>query len=260
MASPSHKPRRSSPRSHRSCARAGRGQRTRLSRRRSMKKSSPARAARCNWCLPPWRSCCSWRASTWPTSRSCGPPAACTNSRSAPRSAPDDLELIRQLLVESLVLACLGGVAGLALADAGIRMLGTLGRELLPRLNEIGLNTNVLVFAIAATAGTAMASGIAPALHLAGTAPGRSAASTVAFVDRHSGTRTVARHARCRANRARTDAGGGSRGPPGELSAAATGGPRRSHHECRHGRDQFASGSLQHRAASGISRRAGGPF
>ncbi len=79
--------------------------------------------------------------------------------------------LVRQLLVESLVLACLGGVVGLALAVAGIRMLEALGHGLLPRLNEIGLNTNVLVFALVATAGTAVASGIAPALHLAGTAP-----------------------------------------------------------------------------------------
>ena len=79
--------------------------------------------------------------------------------------------LVRQLLVESLVLACLGGVVGLALAEAGIRVLEALGQELLPRLNEIGLNTNVLVFALAATAGTAVACGIAPALHLAGTSP-----------------------------------------------------------------------------------------
>ena len=79
--------------------------------------------------------------------------------------------LIRQLLVESLVLASLGGVVGLAVADTGIRLLEALGRDLLPRLNEIGLNTNVLIFALAATAGTAVASGIAPALHLAGTAP-----------------------------------------------------------------------------------------
>ena len=79
--------------------------------------------------------------------------------------------LVRQLLVESLVLACLGGVVGLVLADAGIRMLEALGHELLPRLNEIGLNTNVLVFALAATAGTAVASRDRARLHLAGTSP-----------------------------------------------------------------------------------------
>ena len=79
--------------------------------------------------------------------------------------------LMRQLLVESLLLAGLGGVAGLALAEAGIRILQALGHEMLPRLNDIGLNTNVLVFTLAATAATAVVSGIAPALHLAGTAP-----------------------------------------------------------------------------------------
>ena len=142
--------------------------------------------------------------------------------------------LIRQLLVESLVLACLGGVVGLALADAGIRMLEALGRELLPRLNEIGLNTNVLVFAIAATAGTAVASGIAPALHLAGTAP----AEALRQLSRSStGTRGLAR---LRGTLAAAQIAlaltlvAGAAVLLVQLSAAATGGPRRSHHGRRH--------------------------
>ena len=154
--------------------------------------------------------------------------------------------LIRQLLVESLVLACLGGVVGLALADAGIRMLEALGHELLPRLNEIGLNTNVLVFALAATAGTAVASGIAPALHLAGTAP----VEALRQLSRSStGTRGLAR---LRGTLAAAQVAlaltlvAGAACPAGELSAAATGGPRRSHHGCPHRGDQFANGSLRH--------------
>lgn len=79
--------------------------------------------------------------------------------------------LARQLLVESLVLASLGGLIGLALAHAGIRVLQTLGHEALPRLNQIGLSTDVLIFAMAVTAVTAVAFGIAPALQLAGTPP-----------------------------------------------------------------------------------------
>jgi putative ABC transport system permease protein len=79
--------------------------------------------------------------------------------------------LARQLLVESLVLAFLGGVVGLALARAGIRLLQALGREALPRLDQVGLNADVLLFAVVATAATALTFGIAPALRLARTSP-----------------------------------------------------------------------------------------
>jgi predicted permease len=79
--------------------------------------------------------------------------------------------LVRQLLVESLVLAALGGAVGLAVAHAGIQVLQALGREALPRLGEVGLNREVLLFAIATTVATALGFGIAPALRLAGTAP-----------------------------------------------------------------------------------------
>jgi predicted permease len=79
--------------------------------------------------------------------------------------------LARQLLVESLVLASIGGLVGLLLAHAGIRVLRALGREALPRLDEVGLNSDVLLFAMIATVVTAVAFGVAPALRLAGTSP-----------------------------------------------------------------------------------------
>ena len=77
----------------------------------------------------------------------------------------------RQLLVESLVLAGLGGVVGLVLAEGGIRMLQALGRDALPRLNQVGLNAEVLIFALVATSLTAVAFSVAPTLRLAKTAP-----------------------------------------------------------------------------------------
>jgi predicted permease len=79
--------------------------------------------------------------------------------------------LVRQLFVESLVLALLGGLAGVACAAAGIRGLHALGREALPRLSEIGMNADVLLFAVASTAATALAFGVVPALHLGRTSP-----------------------------------------------------------------------------------------
>ncbi|MCC7008087.1 MAG: ABC transporter permease [Acidobacteria bacterium] len=79
--------------------------------------------------------------------------------------------LVRQLLVESLVLASLGSVLGLALAAGGIRMLRATGRQALPRLDDVALNADVLLFAVATTLVTAVAFGIAPALRLAATSP-----------------------------------------------------------------------------------------
>ncbi len=79
--------------------------------------------------------------------------------------------LSRQLLVESVLLACFGGVVGLAVAHTGIRILQSLGHEALPRLHPIGLDPSVLIFALATTAATAVAFGIVPALQLSRTSP-----------------------------------------------------------------------------------------
>ena len=79
--------------------------------------------------------------------------------------------LVRQLLVESFLLAFLGGVAGLAVAGALVRVLQALGRQALPRLDDVGLDADVLLFALIATAATAVAFGIAPALRLSETSP-----------------------------------------------------------------------------------------
>lgn len=72
--------------------------------------------------------------------------------------------LVRQLLVESLLLATIGGLTGLAFAAIGINVLQTLGRDALPRLDEIGFDPMVLGFAALVTVVTAVAVGIAPAL------------------------------------------------------------------------------------------------
>jgi putative ABC transport system permease protein len=79
--------------------------------------------------------------------------------------------LARQLMVESLVLALFGGVTGLALAALGVNVLKTLGRDALPRLESVGFNPVVLLFAAGVTMATALGCGVLPALRLARSDP-----------------------------------------------------------------------------------------
>jgi putative ABC transport system permease protein len=58
-------------------------------------------------------------------------------------------QIARQLIIESLALATLGGAAGLALAYAALRVLVTRGPSTLPRISEIGLDSTSLLFALA---------------------------------------------------------------------------------------------------------------
>jgi len=60
-------------------------------------------------------------------------------------------QIARQLIVESLVLATIGGAAGLALAYGALRVLLTHGPSTLPRISEIGLDSTSLLFALACT-------------------------------------------------------------------------------------------------------------
>jgi putative ABC transport system permease protein len=79
--------------------------------------------------------------------------------------------LARQLMIESAVLAGFGGIAGLAMAALGVNVLQTLGRDALPRLDSVGFNTVVLLFAAVVTMATALACGVMPALRLARSDP-----------------------------------------------------------------------------------------
>ena len=73
-----------------------------------------------------------------------------------------------QLLTESLLLALLGGAAGVALAWWGTRLLVGLAPVQIPRLDELRLDTAVLLFALGVTSFTGILSGLAPALRAAG--------------------------------------------------------------------------------------------
>jgi putative ABC transport system permease protein len=76
-----------------------------------------------------------------------------------------------QLLVENLVIAVAGGLAGVAGAFAGLGGLLRLGREAIPRAAEIAIDGPVLAVAAAAALATAGAAGLLPAWRLARTSP-----------------------------------------------------------------------------------------
>lgn len=77
--------------------------------------------------------------------------------------------IVRQLLTESIILATVGAVSGLALAYGGIRLMLAAGAGKLPRLEAVAFDSNVLLFALATMAVSGIIVGFAPAIRLAGT-------------------------------------------------------------------------------------------
>ena len=75
------------------------------------------------------------------------------------------LRVLRQLLVESVLLAAAGGALGLALAATGIRALVALAPTTIPRVNEIAIDARVIVLTTIVSLVTGVVFGLAPALH-----------------------------------------------------------------------------------------------
>lgn len=73
-------------------------------------------------------------------------------------------DLIAQLLTESFVLSLLATAAGSIIGWVALRAMVILGSSKLPRLNEIRMNTDVLLFVIALAALTTILFGLVPAL------------------------------------------------------------------------------------------------
>jgi putative ABC transport system permease protein len=71
--------------------------------------------------------------------------------------------LLRQAIVESMLLSIAGGIVGLALAAAALRTGISLLPETLPRIREIGLNWPVMGFALVLALLTGLLCGLAPA-------------------------------------------------------------------------------------------------
>lgn len=72
--------------------------------------------------------------------------------------------VLRQMITETALLACLGGTLGLLLTSLGLQAVGKTLPGTLPRVEEVSLNGRVLLFMLAVSVLAAMLSGLAPAL------------------------------------------------------------------------------------------------
>jgi putative ABC transport system permease protein len=74
--------------------------------------------------------------------------------------------ILRQVLTESVLLAIVGGIAGLLLAVWGTDLLLGIAPSALPRVNDITLDWRVVVFTTLVTIGTGVLFGLMPAIQL----------------------------------------------------------------------------------------------
>jgi putative ABC transport system permease protein len=72
--------------------------------------------------------------------------------------------ILRQLLVESVVLSLVGGVAGILTAGWGLRILKTLTLTDIPRFDQAAVDWRTLLFAVATALATGLLVGLFPAL------------------------------------------------------------------------------------------------
>ncbi len=72
--------------------------------------------------------------------------------------------IIRQLLTESLLLGCVGGALGTALATAVVRVLTTLNPGDIPRFDSARIDGHVLLVAVILSIGAGVVSGLIPAI------------------------------------------------------------------------------------------------
>jgi putative ABC transport system permease protein len=84
------------------------------------------------------------------------------------------LRLMRQLTAECMLLALAGGMLGATLAVWATRILGRVAANQLPRMEEIGVDWRVLVFAFAASLAAGLGFGLAPGWRLSSADAGES--------------------------------------------------------------------------------------
>ena len=78
------------------------------------------------------------------------------------------VEVVRQLVSESMLLAVFGGALGLLLAEGALRALVAFGADLIPRGSEISIDPIALGFTLGTTLVTGLLTGLLPALQASG--------------------------------------------------------------------------------------------
>jgi putative ABC transport system permease protein len=76
------------------------------------------------------------------------------------------LQILRQLMVESLMLGALGGLGGIAIAAVAVSLLSNLSLPGQPLLELVRLDYRLLAYGLALAIGSGLAFGLAPALQL----------------------------------------------------------------------------------------------
>ncbi|MGE5209315.1 MAG: ABC transporter permease [Alphaproteobacteria bacterium] len=74
------------------------------------------------------------------------------------------LRLLKQVFTESVLLALIGGAAGIVLALWGVELLKTIGAQTVPRLREVNVDLVVLGVTLVVCVGTGIIFGLAPGL------------------------------------------------------------------------------------------------
>ncbi len=77
------------------------------------------------------------------------------------------MRVVRQLVIESMLLAVLGGVVGVLLAQWALGAVVALGADLIPRAVEIRLDRQAMLFSLLVTVVTGLMIGLLPALQAA---------------------------------------------------------------------------------------------
>jgi putative ABC transport system permease protein len=75
------------------------------------------------------------------------------------------LRIVRQLIVESVVLSCVGGAAGLLVTTWVVSYLTGSATTTLPRIQKVGIEWHVVLFAVVLAIVTGVLFGLVPALH-----------------------------------------------------------------------------------------------
>ncbi|MBZ5509151.1 MAG: ABC transporter permease [Acidobacteriia bacterium] len=75
------------------------------------------------------------------------------------------MRILRQLLIESLLLSCIGGAAGMLLAVYGVQAYRAFAPSNVPRLNELHADLTIAWIALALSSVAGILCGLAPALH-----------------------------------------------------------------------------------------------